>query len=85
MKTRLFVLSVLMVSLALATGAPGALAREPGPAAGPALDPVTAAAQVAPPVAPAETRLAPETVLWDNGPLVTHPGDCSGQDASRLQ
>ena len=24
-------------------------------------------------------------VLWDNGPLVTHPGDCSGMDASRLQ
>jgi N-acetylneuraminic acid mutarotase len=27
----------------------------------------------------------PESVLWDNGPLVTHPGDCSGMDASRLQ
>ena len=27
----------------------------------------------------------PEAVLWDNGPLVTHPGECSGMDASRLQ
>jgi len=24
-------------------------------------------------------------VLWDNGPLVTHPGVCGGQNASRLQ
>ncbi|GEM_PF-734329 len=27
----------------------------------------------------------PDAVLWDNGPLVTHPGACSGMDASRLQ
>jgi hypothetical protein len=27
----------------------------------------------------------PEAVLWDNGPLVTHPADCAGMDASRLQ
>ncbi len=27
----------------------------------------------------------PEAVLWDNGPLVTHPAACGGQDASRLQ
>jgi N-acetylneuraminic acid mutarotase len=27
----------------------------------------------------------PDAVLWDNGPLVTHPGECSGVDASRLQ
>ncbi len=27
----------------------------------------------------------PDAVLWDNGPLVTHPGGCSGVDASRLQ
>jgi hypothetical protein len=27
----------------------------------------------------------PDSVLWDNGPLVTLPGECSGMDASRLQ
>jgi hypothetical protein len=27
----------------------------------------------------------PDAVLWDNGPMVTHPGGCSGVDASRLQ
>jgi uncharacterized repeat protein (TIGR01451 family) len=40
------------------------------------------------PPAPEGTSLIwtyPEAVLWDNGPLVTHPGDCSGMDASRLQ
>ena len=28
---------------------------------------------------------SPDAVLWDNGPLVTHPADCTGLDASRLQ
>ena len=37
-----------------------------------------------PAAAPVEW-FAPESVLHDNGPLVTHPGVCSGQDASRLQ
>jgi hypothetical protein len=27
----------------------------------------------------------PQAVLWDNGPLVTHPAACAGMDASRLQ
>ncbi|MBN1138616.1 MAG: PKD domain-containing protein [Anaerolineae bacterium] len=27
----------------------------------------------------------PKGVLWDNGPLVTHPGECDGMDASHLQ
>jgi len=27
----------------------------------------------------------PDALLWDNGPLVTYPADCSGMDASRLQ
>jgi hypothetical protein len=27
----------------------------------------------------------PDSVLWDNGPLVTHPAECTGMDASRLQ
>ena len=27
----------------------------------------------------------PKGVLWDNGPLVTLPGECGGMDASRLQ
>ncbi|MFZ2095954.1 MAG: hypothetical protein WAV05_04875 [Anaerolineales bacterium] len=27
----------------------------------------------------------PDSVLWDNGPLVTHPAACTGMDASRLQ
>lgn len=26
-----------------------------------------------------------DAVHWDNGPMVTHPGECSGVDASRLQ
>ncbi len=34
---------------------------------------------------PAALWSHPEDVLWDNGPLVTHPGGCGGQDASRLQ
>jgi len=29
--------------------------------------------------------LAPQAVLWDNGPLVSHPAACGGTDASRLQ
>ncbi len=37
------------------------------------------------PAAPAAAWNYPEAVLWDNGPLVTHPGDCAGTDASRLQ
>lgn len=31
------------------------------------------------------TFTLPEAVLWDNGPLITHPGGCGGTDASRLQ
>jgi hypothetical protein len=27
----------------------------------------------------------PQSVLWDNGPLMTNPGACGGMDASRLQ
>ena len=52
---------------------------------GPALDLVTAAPQAAAPVVQGATWSAPEAVLWDNGPLVTLPGVCGGQDASRLQ
>jgi len=41
------------------------------------------------PAAPApagvDTWNYPQAVLWDNGPLVTYPGDCAGEDASRLQ
>ncbi len=37
------------------------------------------------PVGTVATWSHPEAVLWDNGPLVTHPGDCAGMDASRLQ
>ncbi len=31
------------------------------------------------------TFFYPESVLWDNGPLITHPAACGGMDASRLQ
>ncbi len=51
----------------------------------PALDLVTAEVQAAPSAMPETTWSAPEAVLWDNGPLVTHAGACSGVDASRLQ
>ncbi len=37
------------------------------------------------PTGPLTLWARPDAVLWDNGPLVTHPGDCSGMDASRLQ
>ncbi len=41
--------------------------------------------QPAPAVEPSAVAPYPEDVLWDNGPLVTHPGACAGMDASRLQ
>jgi N-acetylneuraminic acid mutarotase len=58
---------------------------EGGWAVQPALDLVTAESQGAAPVVPGATWSMPEIVLWDNGPLVTHAGACSGMDASRLQ
>ena len=45
---------------------------------------IEAAAGVAP-SGPVTLWSYPEAVLWDNGPLVTHPGNCAGMDASRLQ
>lgn len=53
----------------------------------PVVDQVSDAAAAGP--APANmsgpTWAMPNAVLWNNGPLVTHPATCSGQDASRLQ
>ena len=50
-----------------------------------AVDTVDAnSAPVYEPAAPSPFAII-NSVLWDNGPLVTHVADCSGVDASRLQ
>jgi hypothetical protein len=58
---------------------------EPDPAAAADLD-GGPEVQGAPPALDGVPLFAfPKGVLWDNGPLITHPGECGGMDASRLQ
>jgi hypothetical protein len=70
----LFVLVLVVAMLPLAATAQQA----------PATVDLAGGAEPAAPGAPV-AYAAPEAVLYDNGPLVTHPGACGGMDASRLQ